>query len=484
MVRIKNEDAKIKIPTTMVIFGATGDLSQRKLLPALLDLYIKGMLPDPFRVVGFSRGAYTNEAFRTFIRKAIEKKAHGHSRAKIKTFLANACYQQGLFEDQPSYKELAELLEKLDEDFHICSNKLFYLAVPPSLYETIFEHLASSGLTIPCGPGEGWTRVLVEKPFGKDLDTATRLDNLLGKLFQEEQIFRIDHYLAKEAMQNILSFRFSNVLFEPIWSNQYIERVAITLHETLGMEGRGAFYDEVGALRDVGQNHILQMLSFIAMESPQILEAQAVRKERARILQSLKPIGGKDVANVTTRAQYKGFRKEEAVSPSSTTETYFRLEAHVQNERWKGVPFILESGKKMKETKTEITVFFKKTEACLCPPEAEKHHQNILTFRIQPDEGISILFWAKKPGFSMELEPRHFSFSYHDSENTKRLPDAYERILYDCIKGDQILFTSTEEVAASWKFITPILKHWGKTKLYEYTPGSDGLKNEKEKISF
>ena len=457
----------------MVIFGVTGDLSQRKLLPALLDLYMKGMLPDPFRIVGFSRGPHTNETFRAFIKSAIEKKAHGHPLARVKAFLTNASYQQGFFEEANAYRNLATFLATLDEDFHICSNKLFYLAVPPSLYETIFKHLASSGLTIPCGPGEGWTRVLVEKPFGKDLNTATGLDNLLGTLFQEEQIFRIDHYLAKEAMQNILSFRFSNVLFEPIWNNRYIEKVVIKLFETLGMEGRGAFYDDVGTLRDVGQNHMLQMLAFITMENPKVLEAGAVRKERSTILQFLKPIGEKEVGKVTVRAQYKGFKEEKSVSPDSTTETYFRLEAHVEKERWEGVPFILESGKKMKETKTEITVFFKKTEACLCPPDAKKHHQNILTFRIQPDEGISILFWAKKPGFLMELEPRHFSFSYLDSENSKRLPDAYERILYDCIKGDQILFTSTEEVAASWKFITPILKHWRKTKLYQYEPGSD-----------
>lgn len=466
------------MPTTMVIFGATGDLSQRKLLPALLDLYIKGFLLEPFRIVGFSRGSYTNEEFRAFIKGVIEKRAHGHPAERVKTFLANTCYQAGLFEDPNGYQNLARMLSRVDDDFKICSNKLFYLAVPPALYETIFKHLASSGLTIPCGPGEGWTRVLVEKPFGKDLATARHLDSLLGRLFQEEQIFRIDHYLAKEAMQNILSFRFSNVLFEPIWNHEYIEKVDITFFETLGVEGRGAFYDDIGALRDVGQNHMLQMLASVGMENPEVLDAGAVRKERAKVLRSLRPIGAREVKKFLRRGQYKGYRREQEVSPHSLTETYFRLEAYVENERWKGVPFILESGKKMRETKTEITVYFRKTESCLCPPDAKERHQNILTFHIKPDEGISILFWAKKPGFSMILEQKHLSFRYHDSPNASQLPDAYERVLYDCVRGDQLLFMSTQEVDATWKFITPILKHWGKTELYEYAPGSEGLKTK------
>ena len=459
---------KNNVPTIFVIFGATGDLSERKLLPALFDLYQKQMLPQRFRVVGFSRRDLRKEEFAAFVEGAIARRGHGHHKKLGAPFLSHVSYVSGTFQDAGAYERLAEHLIAIDDEIGQCTNKLFHLAVPPEFYEIIFRNLADSGLTIPCSNEEGWTRVLVEKPFGKNLESAQKLDALLGLLFKEEQIFRIDHYLAKETLQNILLFRFSNELFEPLWDNTHIEKVEITLWEKLGTKGRGAFYDGVGALRDVGQNHILQMLSLIAMEHPGALDAAAIRRSRAKVLGALKLSSESAV-----RAQYRGYRKEKDVAPDSVTETYFKIKANVENDRWRGVPYVLESGKKMKEAKTEISIYFKKTAACLCPPEEEKHHQNVLTFRIQPNEGISVVFWAKRPGFDFALDAKELSFSYKDSPDAQKLPDAYERVLYDCIRGDQTLFTSTEEVKAAWKFITPILEAWkeNKSPLQEYKPG-------------
>lgn len=459
-------------PTTLVIFGATGDLSRRKLIPALFDLYEKGFLPTEFKIVGFSRRAFSHDEFREFALLAIGDAKKRYSKKRAAKFAECLLYQPGFFDNAFHYQNLAETLIALDERFGACSNKLFYLATPPVLYETIFLNLAHSGLTIPCGGAKGWTRVLVEKPFGKDVKTARELDRLLGLLFKEEQIFRIDHYLAKETVQNILAFRFSNALFEPVWNSKYIEKVEIKLWEKAGAEGRGEYYDGVGALRDVGQNHILQMLALVTMENPRAISPPALQRERAIVLESLRPITTKeDIARYAARGQYAGFRKEAGVAPDSITETYFRITAFLDNERWKDAPFFLESGKGMAESKAEIIVYFKRSDFDLRPPEKEQTHSNILTFRVQPDEGISVRFWAKKPGFDFDLKARQFSFSYRDSAEEKKLPDAYERILYDCVRGDQTLFAGTREMQAAWKFITPIIDGWDATPLIEYEAG-------------
>lgn len=449
-------------PTIAIILGATGDLSRRKLLPALFHLYNRELLPEKFEVVGFSRGELSDDDFRKIARESITSKNTSHEKKTLDNFLENLSYTQGFFDDESGYKALSESLSNIDKKWGTCSNKLYHLAVPPSLYDGIFEHLAKSGLTIPCGGNEGWTRVLVEKPFGKDLKTAKELDAKLGKLFDERQIFRIDHYMAKEALADALSFRFSNSLFEPLWNKDHIEKIEVKFYETLGMEGRGKFYDELGALRDVGQNHMLQMLAFVTMENPGKLDADAIRGNRAKLLQSLVPLSASEIKKNTLQGQYKGFRSEPDVRPDSKTETYFKIKAHIDNDRWEGMPFYLESGKKMNESKKEISIYFKKPITCICPP-GEEHikHQNILTFRIDPDEGISIKFWAKKPGFDMSLEPKELSFMYNDKkENGEKIPDAYERVLFDSIKGDRTLFASTQELEASWKFITPIVEAW------------------------
>lgn len=457
-------------PTIFVIFGATGDLSRRKLLPALFDLSRKNMLPDPFYVVGFARTTRTDEEFRAYVRQSLTEAYKGEDiTAACDSFLRNAFYQQGEFEDVSSYERLAEVfVHRVTQNSSICPNALFYLAVPPVFYKVILQNLADSGLTIPCGGDKGWTRLLVEKPFGNDLITSEELERMLSLLFKDEQIFRIDHYLAKETVQNILAFRFSNILFEPLWSREYIERVEISLWETIGIEGRSSFYDGLGALRDVGQNHMLQMLALVVMDDPKEMDARLIRKSRAAALSALRPLDSKNTNERVKRGQYRGYLDEKGVDAGSTTETYFWLAACVDTDRWRDVPFILESGKKMAEKKTEIQIYFKHTERCLCPPGAPHHHQNTLTFRIQPDESISVVFWAKKPGFATELEPKRLSFSYKESFEKERLPDAYERVLYDCIRGDQTLFASTEEVQAAWKFTMSVLENWDSVELKKY----------------
>ncbi len=458
-------------PTIFVILGITGDLAQKKLIPALLDLYVRGKLPLRFRIVGFSRREFSHEDFRSFLNQAITEKAHHHNQRMVQEFLNTIFYHQGLFDDEAHYVHLAEMLQHIDKEFGQCSNKLFYLAVPPAHYEVIFKNLAHSKLTVPCSEEAGWTRILVEKPFGNDVDTAVKLDRMLGKLFREEQIFRIDHYLAKETVQNILSFRFSNTIFEPLWNHRYIGEVHIQFLEKHDLSKRGAFYDPIGALRDVGQNHLLQMLSLIAMENPRTLTASDIRSERARVLERLSL--SKKFRKYHRRAQYEGYRDEANVLSGSETETYFRLALGVRNSRWRGVPFFLESGKALNESSVSITIHFKALPKLHFFSQEERECRNTLTFMIQPKPGIKVSFWAKKPGFDNLLQEKPLSFFYAESDNDERIPDAYERVLFDCIRGDQTLFASTEEVIASWKFITPILKRWKKTPLYRYARGAD-----------
>ena len=448
------------IPTIFVIFGVTGDLSQKKLLPALFSLYTKGLLPKTFRIVGFSRRDWGHPELHTFITEVLTKKGLPVDSDQFKKFLTHIEYAKGVFDEPQAYHDLKKQLDAIDATIGQCTNKLLYLSVAPSFYATIFKELAASKLNIPCGGELGWTRILVEKPFGKDTKTAAELERQLAKIFKEPQIFRIDHYLAKETLQNILTFRFANSLFEHVWNNQAIERVDIRLYEKNGSEERGDFYDGVGALRDVGQNHVLQMLALIAMERPLTMTADAIRTKRAEVLKkitlSTEPL---------IRGQYKGFTEEEGVAPKSQTETYFKLTALVNTPRWRKVPFVLESGKGMKESTTDIMVHFKK----LAGEEGNTVH-----FRIQPNEGIDIDFYVKKPGFEYEIEHKKLSFSYSTPELKAALPDAYERVLFDCVRGDQTNFASTEEVKYSWQFITPIAAKWEETPLMPYTKYTNG----------
>ena len=467
-------------PLTIVIFGATGDLFQKKLAGALFDLHQKKLLPEKTEIVGFSRKPFSHDQFHAFIQNALAARANGKI-IEPDEFVGKALYHQGDLNTDESYASLGRFLEERDQSNGVCSDKLFYLAVPPNLYETVFTRLAKSGLAIPCAPGlhdeaQSWSRILVEKPFGNNQKEAARLDRLLGKLFEENQIFRIDHYLAKEAIQNIVSFRFSNGLFEQLWNRKHIERVELKFLEKNDASARGSFYDGVGALRDVGQNHLLQMLALVAMENPGKLDGDAIRTARCKVLEKVTG-GAGALEKWITKGQYESYLTEAGVRPDSDMETYFRIQARVENNRWRGVPFILESGKALERSLVQIAVYFKPT-PCLCPKGHESHHQNVLTFNISPDENISVLFWAKKPGFELQLEPKELSFSFSGGTLERQVPDAYERVLVDAIRGDQTLFTSTEEVKAEWKFITPILEKWGKLPLHTYAKGSGGPKVE------
>jgi len=465
---------KDKNPLTITIFGATGDLAQKKLIPSLFDLYKKDLLPDQLKIVGFSRKDLSDEEYRDFMRKSLAAKGHDKEVEKdvMSGFLNKAHYKQGDINEMESYKDLAMFLSEKDEEIKACSNKLFYLAVPPNLYEPVFSNISKSGMAMPCkkhSEDKRWTRVLVEKPFGSDMVQAEKLDDLLGKLFDEDQVFRIDHYLAKETLQNILTFRFANSMFESIWNNSAIESVSIKLHEESGIRDRGSFYDGLGALRDVGQNHILQMLALIAMEDPKTLIANDIRQQRALALKKVSLFENK-IDECIVRGQYEGYKEVNGVENDSNTETYFHLKLGMNNKRWKGVPFYIESGKALKESKTEIEITFKELESCACPENDHRSHKNKIVFRVQPNEGINILFWAKKPGFKYELEEKNMEFDYIQGDHA--LPDAYERVLYDGIRGDQTLFISTDEVRAEWSIITPIIEKWKNVPLKIYEQGS------------
>ena len=455
--------------TIFIIFGITGDLAGKKLLPSLLSLYSKKQLPEKFAIVGFSRRHFDKEEFRQIIREHMNIKFGQYKEEVIKHFIDHMYYEQGLFDDPEAYLRLARRLKSIDDLFRQCSNKLFHLSIPPSLNESIFDRLSESGLTIPCGGTGGWTKVLVEKPFGNDIETAKKLDKKLGQLFNESQIFRIDHYLAKEALQNIISFRFANSIFEPLWNRDYIEKVHIKLLEKNGVENRGITYDHIGALKDVGQNHLLQILALIAMNSPKNFSVECIRKERANVLGSLRLITKKTVNACIVRGQYDGYKDENGIREHTQTETYFRLETYIDNRRWKNIPFYLESGKALSETKTEIDVYFKDKSMTKIQGV---DRQNILTFRIQPDEGIKIRFWIKTPGFDMNVEPKTLKFKYSDFQSLSMIPDAYERVLHDAIIGDQTLFTSTDEVLYAWRYINSIISNWSSTPLSLYKRGS------------
>lgn len=450
---------KPNIPTVFVIFGATGDLMTKKITPALFQLYLKERLPKLLRIIGVARRDLGDEGFKNHVLTILENhedlKIHKN---KFGPFISLFLYKRGDFQSIDVYNNLAKTLGRIDNEWKACSNKLYYLAVPPQYYETMFKHLASSGLTIPCGPEEGWTRVLVEKPFGKDLKTAEELDLMLGKLFREEQIFRIDHYLAKEMLQNILTFRFSNNLFEPSWGKELIERINVRLLEKIGVEGRGAFYDGIGALRDVGQNHLLQMLAGVTMDRPVSLSSNSVREKRAELLKKLHILTRDEIKKFTYRFQYEGYKKIEDVSPDSTTETYFKVKTFILGERFKGVQIILEGGKRVKDGRREIEIEFRHPTPCLCPPG--RHFKNKIVISIEPIEAITIHFWSKKPGFENVLEERTLNFLYRDLRRKVEYIEEYEKLLLDCIEGNQLLFLSTDEVRATWRFIDPILKAW------------------------
>ena len=467
-------------PTILVVFGPTGDLMARKVVPSLYYLREKGQLPAQLRVVGFGRREWGDDELRAHVRGILSERAAHADPADIEEFLRIFEYQRGEFHDPAAYADTQRHLARIQTEWGVCANKLFYLAVPPENYEVIFRNLADGGLTMECSDLTGWTRVLVEKPFGDDRETARELDTLLGSLFREEQIYRIDHYLAKEMLQGIMNFRFTNNLFECEWNRQAIESIDITLLESIGAEKRGAFYDSVGALRDVGQNHLLQMLALVAMEQPASARADDIRDARAALIESLAPMTPGEVAGSTFRAQSEGFREIAGVSAGSQTETYFRVQTLLTGPRWAGVPVTMQSGKRMGAARKEITVTMRRPEPCIMCEELRQ--TNRIVFTLEPADQIEIVFYAKKPGFEGEIEERTFSFFLYEKAEKAQYVEEYAKLIYDAFAGDQTLFVSTREIDAGWRFIDPIVDGWegGLAPLATYAPDTSEIVTEAE----
>ncbi len=470
-----DKPVQINVPTILVIFGVTGDLMATKITPALFHLFEVGRLPELFKIIGFSRRDLSIESFKDYIIGVLKQHEDIKDKEnKFFDFLQLFFYQRGFFENKNDFLTLAKSLYKIDDRWGARSNKLFYLAVPPQFYENIFRQLSASRLCEACSPEAGWTSILVEKPFGKDLETAQRLDKLLRQLFKEEQIYRIDHYLAKEMLQNILAFRFSNDIFEQAWNNQFIESIYIRLLETIGVENRGSFYDGLGALKDVGQNHLLQMLALVTMDNPGGYDGDAIRLKRTQILETLKKPSQEEIKKSSFRAQYKNYRSIPEVSPDSDTETYFKVKAFVESPRWQGVKIVLESGKRLAYEKKDIMVTFRHLPGCICPKD--KHYRNILIFSLEPMPKITVQFWSKRPGLEMKMEERLFDL-YQTQKKEIQYIEEYQKLLYDCIIGDQTLFVSTDEIIAMWQYVDPIGRAWQENivPLEMYEPGTNEI---------
>ena len=471
-------------PCSLVIFGATGDLTHRKLVPALYNLAADGELPPAVAVVGFARREKSDDEFRHEMEESTRKFSRQSVRDEIwKTFAQSIFYHQSDFGDESGYKTLATKLDKIDKERGTRGNRLFYFAVAPDQFEPILKHLKTVGLN---QAREGsWARVIVEKPFGTDLDSARELNRVVRNSFTEEQTYRIDHFLGKETAQNILVLRFANAIFAPLWNRHYVDHVQISAAETLGVEGRAGYYEGAGALRDMVQNHLLQLLCLVAMEPPTDLGADSIRDEKVKVVRSLRRFTQDEIATVVVRGQYAegaingetvtGYRAEKNVDPKSTTETFVALRLNMDNWRWWNVPIYMRVGKRLPKSGTEISVHFKKAPLVLFNKESTE--QNVLVIRIQPDEGISLRMQAKMPGTSFRIEPVKMDFHYGTSFG-KASPEAYERLLLDAMSGDATLFARRDEVEEAWAFIDPIENAWAAKKdaprLFFYPAGSWG----------
>jgi glucose-6-phosphate 1-dehydrogenase len=450
-------------PFSLVIFGAGGDLTRRKLAPALWRLKAGGLLPARLQVVGFSRGPRTDEAFRDVFRQAAVGTGTTPDDDTLTEFLAAVRYVAAAFDDAAAYRRLAAVLTEGERARSIPPNRLYYLATPPEAYPVIVRRLGEAGLATP--PPGAFCRLVVEKPFGHDSASARRLNQELHRVFQEDQIYRIDHYLGKETVQNILAFRFANAIFEPLWNRKYIDHVQITVAESLGVEGRGGYYDHAGAARDMVQNHLFQLLSLVAMEPPVAFDADTVRDEKVKVLKAVAPltparaVRGQYRAGVVDGTPVPAYREEPDVAPDSRTETFVALALSIENWRWAGVPFYLRTGKRLAKRVSEIAIQFAPVPhrffRALDLPDVEP---NVLTLNIQPDEGLALTFGAKVPGAAMRIRTVHMDFLYGSAFG--QAPEAYERLLLDAVHGDSTLFTRHDEVEAAWALLTPLLDAW------------------------
>lgn len=459
-------------PCTMVIFGATGDLSHRKLIPALFALSTERYLPPSFTVLGYSRRSKPDLDFREDMAKAIQK----HSRLPdapaetLRGFTKDLFYIPGDFDDPEGFRRLGQRIAEIESERGIPANRLFYLATPPNAFEKVIRSLGHAGLN---QNERGWTRIVIEKPFGRDLASAQQLNRTALSIFREDQIYRIDHYLGKENVQNILVFRFANGIFEPIWNRRYIDNVQMTVAETLGVEDRAGYFETAGTLRDIVQNHMMQLLCLTAMEPPAAMSGDAVRDEKVKVLRSLRPVDTNSMESSVIRGQYgpgsiggkqvPAYRQEQGVAPESTVETFVALEMLIDNWRWSGVPFYLRAGKRLPRRITEIAIEFKRAPLHFFNVPGVDGMANLLTMTVQPDEGIALRFLSKVPGQQAQIRPVLMNFRYGTSFALQP-PEAYEHLLLDCMLGDTTLFTRADEVERSWEYFTPILDRWGKVQ--------------------
>lgn len=473
-------------PFTLVIFGGTGDLSRRKLLPTLLHLCRDQNLPEEFSIIGIGSSERSDDDYRLFVKQAIEE----HSEEPIpwpcwKRFSKNLFYLQGYFDDANSYKKLFQRLDELAKPAAGGTKEvIYYMAVPPQFLSPIIEGLSSCNLC----KGIFSTRLIVEKPFGQDRKSAVELNSLIGKAFDERQIYRIDHYLGKETVQNILFFRFANSIFEPLWNRRYIDHVQITVAESIGVENRARFYEKAGVIRDIVQNHMLQLLSLVAMEPPIGFEADSIRDEKVKVFRTIRQMDAEYIDRFMVRGQYgagaineknvAGYREEKDISPVSNTPTYFAGKFHIDNWRWAGVPFYMRTGKRLKKRVTEISIHFKQPPLKLFSTTCEIREPNFLVLRVQPREEISLHIGVKYPGIGNQLYPVNMNFNYErDFQGKVHFPQPYERLLIDCMKGDQTLFARQDGIEAMWAAVDPIIRRWEETpapELPNYPAGTWG----------
>jgi glucose-6-phosphate 1-dehydrogenase len=460
-------------PTSIIIFGASGDLTKRKLIPSFFNLFRKRKTPRNINIVGYGWTPFTDEQFREHLRQGLDEYAsYEFTEEEWSLFAPQLHYRQGKYDDRDRFEKLSDFLNSLEEDR---ANRLYYMAIPPSVFPDVITSLNASQQIQEDG---GWRRVVVEKPFGTDLESAKELNEHLHKYLNEEQIYRIDHYLGKETVQNILFTRFANTIFEPIWNRNYIDSVQVTVTEEVGVGHRGGYYDDVGVLRDMFQNHLLQLVTLVGMEPPASFNADALRNEKVKVLKAIQPITDDAVEYNTVRAQYEGYRDELDVKENSTTPTYAALRLSINNWRWQGVPFYLRSGKKMAEKQTQIIIRFKEPPLAMFPmPPGQKMTPNMLVLYLQPDEGVHLRFEAKAPDTVAETRSVDMEFHYAESFGPTAIPEAYERLLLDALQGDASLFTRADEVEMAWSLIDPILKTWETNQtppLAEYKSGSWG----------
>ncbi|MDQ0231883.1 glucose-6-phosphate dehydrogenase [Metabacillus malikii] len=474
--------------SVIVIFGATGDLAKRKLFPSIYRLVQNEKIGSEFAVVGVGRRPWTNDEFRNNVTDSIQSSTKESK--NLEEFTSHFYYHPFDVTNPSSYLELNDLLGNLDGTYQTEGNRIFYLAMAPEFFGTIAQNLKKQGLT----ETNGWSRLVIEKPFGHDLPSARKLNQEIREAFNEEQIYRIDHYLGKEMVQNIEVIRFANALFEPLWNNRYISNIQVTSSEVLGVEDRGRYYENSGALRDMVQNHMLQMVALLAMEPPIKLTTDEIRSEKVKVLRALRPVKEDEVSNYFVRGQYAngeldgkqlvGYREENNVDPESQTETYVAGKLLIDNFRWAGVPFYIRTGKRLAAKSTKIVVQFKDIPMNLYYKKGETLPPNLLVINIQPDEGITLQLNAKKDGDAGDSNPVQLDLSndFHDGINT---PEAYEKLLYDCMRGDATNFTHWDEVALSWSFVDPISEAWskGKAAIASYASGSMGPKEADDMLA-